>query len=241
MESCDIMTKEGIKKGDIPIIIHNTITNEFKSVGEIAEENDLHKSSVDKAIKKLDKEKKVEVKEEKGLGTTLDVILYDGKLKTGDTIIIGGIDQPIITKVKVLLEPQPLAEISDKKTKFKAVKEVVGAAGIKISAQGIREVRTIEIFFSRSVSIILQPEHAQALQPNPKIIGMIVFPWTPIECINLSKRNAARGKYPESCKISIIKKKGITYTITPPTAPKKPPTPPSHKILTPIEFSPSSW
>lgn len=82
----------------------------------------------------------LEVKEEKGLGTTIDVILYDGELKLGDTIVIGGTSQAIITKVKALLEPEPLAEISDKKTKFKPVKKISAAAGIKISALGIKEV-----------------------------------------------------------------------------------------------------
>ena len=47
----------------------------------------------------------LEVKEEKGLGTTLDTILYNGSLSVNDTIIIGGIDGAIITKVRALLEP----------------------------------------------------------------------------------------------------------------------------------------
>jgi len=79
----------------------------------------------------------LEVKEEKGLGTTIDVILYNGKLKINDTIIIGGINGPIVTKVKALLEPMPLAEMRDKKSKFKPVKQVVAATGVKISAPGL--------------------------------------------------------------------------------------------------------
>jgi len=79
-----------------------------------------------------------------------------------------------------------------------------------VAAQGMREVKTIDIFFSLSVSIILQPAQAGTLQPKPKIIGIIVFPWTPIKCIILSIKNAALGKYPESCNISMIKKNGMT-------------------------------
>lgn len=76
----------------------------------------------------------LEVKREKGLGTTLDVIIYDGILKKNDTIAIGGIDAPILTKVKALLEPKPLSEMRDTKTKFRQVEQVVAATGVKISA-----------------------------------------------------------------------------------------------------------
>ncbi len=76
----------------------------------------------------------LEIKEEKGLGVTADVILYDGTLKINDTIVIGGLDKAIITKVRTLLEPAPLAEMRVKKTKFKRVKEVFAATGVKIAA-----------------------------------------------------------------------------------------------------------
>ena len=82
----------------------------------------------------------LEVKEEKGLGKTIDVIIYDGKLKTNDTIVIAGLDKPITTKVKALFEPVPLAEMRDKKSNFKAVKEVSAATGVKISALDIDKV-----------------------------------------------------------------------------------------------------
>ncbi|TKJ17069.1 translation initiation factor IF-2 [Candidatus Woesearchaeota archaeon B3_Woes] len=82
----------------------------------------------------------LEVKEEKGLGKTIDVIIYDGTLKTGDTIVIAGLEKSITTKVKALFEPVPLAEIRDKKSNFKSVKKVSAATGVKISALDIDEV-----------------------------------------------------------------------------------------------------
>lgn len=82
----------------------------------------------------------LEVKEDKGLGITLDVIIYDGSLKVGDTIVIGGIDKPLVTKVKALFEPDPLSEMRDKKSKFKSVKFVNAATGVKISARDIDDV-----------------------------------------------------------------------------------------------------
>ena len=82
----------------------------------------------------------LEVKEEKGLGITVDVIIYDGKLKVNDILVIGGVNEPVVTKVKALLEPIPLAEMMDKKSKYKHVTEVSAATGVKIAAQGIKEV-----------------------------------------------------------------------------------------------------
>ncbi len=82
----------------------------------------------------------LEVKEEKGLGKTIDVIIYDGTLKKGDTIVIAGLEKSITTKVKALFEPAPLAEIRDKKSNFKSVKEVRAATGVKISALDIDDV-----------------------------------------------------------------------------------------------------
>ncbi|MEM2268869.1 MAG: translation initiation factor IF-2 [Thermoplasmata archaeon] len=82
----------------------------------------------------------LEIKEEKGLGKTLDVILYQCTIKKGDTIVISGKDRPIVTKVKILLKPKPLDEIMDPKDPFMQVKEVSAAAGIKISAPDIDDV-----------------------------------------------------------------------------------------------------
>ncbi|NYT00957.1 MAG: translation initiation factor IF-2 [Methanocellales archaeon] len=78
----------------------------------------------------------LEVKEEKGLGTTLDVILYDGEIKTGDKIIVGSYDEPIVTRVRALLKPRPMAEIRIEE-KFQRVDKVIAAAGIKVVANSL--------------------------------------------------------------------------------------------------------
>ncbi|MEF8877120.1 MAG: translation initiation factor IF-2 [Haloarculaceae archaeon] len=75
----------------------------------------------------------LEVKDERGFGTTLDVVLYDGTVRKGDTIVVGGIEEPIITEIRALLRPRPLAEIRTEK-RFDQVDAVVAAAGVKIAA-----------------------------------------------------------------------------------------------------------
>lgn len=80
----------------------------------------------------------LEVKEELGLGVTLDVILYDGEIKVGDTIALLGMKEPIITKVRALLKPRPLSEIRAEE-KFLRVQRVAAAAGIKIAAPNLEK------------------------------------------------------------------------------------------------------
>lgn len=53
----------------------------------------------------------MEVKALPGLGTTIDVILVNGKLKEGDTIVTGGIDGAIVTQIRSVLTPQPMREL----------------------------------------------------------------------------------------------------------------------------------
>jgi translation initiation factor 5B len=75
----------------------------------------------------------LEVKEERGLGTTLDVILYNGEIRSGDSVIVGTAREPVVTKIRALLKPKPLAEIRSEE-RFLPVKHVVAASGIKVAA-----------------------------------------------------------------------------------------------------------
>jgi len=79
----------------------------------------------------------LEIKEEKGLGPTMDVILYKGRIQRGDTVVLGTTDKPKVTKVKAILKPKPLDEIRDPRERFDSVDEVTAAAGIKIVGQDI--------------------------------------------------------------------------------------------------------
>lgn len=82
----------------------------------------------------------LEVKEEIGIGTTIDAIIYDGIVKSTDNIVVGTSDEPILTKIKALLRPKPLDEIRDPREKFDRVEEVHAACGVKISATNLEKV-----------------------------------------------------------------------------------------------------
>ncbi|MDG5817712.1 translation initiation factor IF-2 [Natronococcus sp. A-GB7] len=75
----------------------------------------------------------LEVKEEKGFGKTIDLVLYDGTLRASDTIVVGGTNEPIVTDVRALLQPRPLEEIRTE-SRFEKVDEVSAATGIKVAA-----------------------------------------------------------------------------------------------------------
>jgi translation initiation factor 5B len=47
----------------------------------------------------------LEVKVIEGHGTTVDVVLVNGLLKVGDTIVISGLNGPIVTNIRALLTP----------------------------------------------------------------------------------------------------------------------------------------
>ncbi|MBI2673027.1 translation initiation factor IF-2 [Candidatus Woesearchaeota archaeon] len=73
----------------------------------------------------------LEVKEEKGLGTTVDVIIYNGTIHVNDNIVIGTLGNPIVTKIRSIFIPE--------KGSLKALKEISAAAGVKVTAQDIKD------------------------------------------------------------------------------------------------------
>ena len=75
----------------------------------------------------------IEIKDEKGLGTTVDVILYDGVLRKGDEILFLSEEGPKKTKIRGLFEPN----ISGGKEKYSQVDFIPAAAGVKVLAPGL--------------------------------------------------------------------------------------------------------
>ncbi len=82
----------------------------------------------------------LEVKEETGLGTTIDVIVYEGRFRRGDTIVVAGRQGVVTTRVRSLLKPKPLDEIRDPRHRFEQVQEVHASAGVKITAPKLESV-----------------------------------------------------------------------------------------------------
>jgi translation initiation factor 5B len=120
----------------------------------------------------------LEVKEEQGLGTTLNAIIYQGTLKVGDSLVIGDINQPKVVKIRALLEPDELAEMREKKSRFKNVKQVVAATGVKIAAPGLDGVISgMPIRTGKNIEELkqeVQAEVGDALQEESGEEGVII-------------------------------------------------------------------
>jgi translation initiation factor 5B len=99
----------------------------------------------------------LEVKEEKGLGTTLDVILYNGEFFAGDTGIVGTSREPLVTKIRALLKPKPLAEIRSEE-RFLPVKHVSAASGVKVSAPKLDNALA-----GSTIRVVSNPDEVEAL------------------------------------------------------------------------------
>ncbi len=80
----------------------------------------------------------LEVKEVKGLGVTIDAIIYDGTISKNDFLVVGG-KNPLIAKVRALMMPEPLRDMRAEK-KFKNVETVSAAVGVKVVAPGMDDV-----------------------------------------------------------------------------------------------------
>lgn len=92
----------------------------------------------------------LEVKVIEGHGTTIDVVLVNGTLSVGDTIVLSGFNGPIVTSVRALLTPQPLKELRVK-GEYQHHEKIKGAMGIKISAPNLEHALAgSELFLARN-------------------------------------------------------------------------------------------
>ncbi|MHA2053297.1 MAG: translation initiation factor IF-2, partial [Candidatus Hodarchaeales archaeon] len=111
----------------------------------------------------------LEVKKEVGLGTTLDVILFDGVIRQDSKIVIAGKNGVISTKIRALLLPKDLDEIRDPRNKFESVEEAVAAIGIKIVAPDLEYA-----IAGSSLYVVTSNDEAEAVQKIEEELASIL-------------------------------------------------------------------
>ena len=82
----------------------------------------------------------LEMKEERGLGKTLDVILYRGSVKKGDEIVLVTDEGGKATRVRGMFAPRGMSEMRDAGNRWDDTEIAHAASGLKISAPEIENV-----------------------------------------------------------------------------------------------------
>ena len=82
----------------------------------------------------------LEMKDERGLGKTIDVILNRGELNVGDTITLTSADGPFTTHIKGMFRPKGMSEMRDAGDRWEACQNAVAACGLKIVAPDLEKV-----------------------------------------------------------------------------------------------------
>ncbi|MEM4331280.1 MAG: translation initiation factor IF-2, partial [Candidatus Anstonellales archaeon] len=98
----------------------------------------------------------MEIKEEKGIGTTLDCIIHDGIVEEGQELYFLTKNGVIKRKIKAILMPNVSSNYA--KEKYRRVERVVAAAGIKILASDIEDVLPGSPVFSNYSEEIVEIE-----------------------------------------------------------------------------------
>ena len=82
----------------------------------------------------------LEMKEERGLGKTLDVILHRGSIKKGDEIVLVTTEGGLSTRVKGLFSPRGMSEMRDAGDRWDDTEVAHAASGLKVSAPDLENV-----------------------------------------------------------------------------------------------------
>merc|ERR1711962_220808 len=100
----------------------------------------------------------LEVKAIGGFGTTIDVVLVNGHLKFGQTLVLTGTEGPIVTTVKALLTPSKMQDLRVK-CGYTEHKELKAAQGVKIAAKELEKV-----IAGLSVRVAYHPDEVEILK-----------------------------------------------------------------------------
>ena len=100
----------------------------------------------------------MEIKTIVGLGTTADVILANGTLTEGDTIVVCGSEGAIVSQVRSLLTPHPMKEIRVK-TEYLSHKSIMASIGVKVCAPGLENALA-----GSQLHVAYDPEEVEVLK-----------------------------------------------------------------------------
>jgi len=150
----------------------------------------------------------LEMKEERGLGKTLDVILYRGSIKKGDEIVLVTEEGGFTTKVRGMFAPRGMSEMRDAGDRWDNTDIAYAASGLKISAPDIDGVlagttmRVVSNESERDAAIIQASEEAnlsieldeEGVTIKADTVGGLEALAKELKAIEVPIRNASIGK-----------------------------------------------
>lgn len=168
----------------------------------------------------------LEKNEIKGLGITIDVILYDGTLRVNDTIGFATPNGVATAKIKALLKPKYFNKAADSASMYSYVDSVGAASGVKISGNGLDDampgspiVQVIDkeyanaikaemgdVFKTDRIGVILKADTIGSMDAISKLLKSENFSISKKEIGKVTKRDivdafAMLGKDPKSAVI----------------------------------------
>lgn len=81
----------------------------------------------------------LEVSELEGMGTTIDVIHFDGTINASEKLVYGTSEAAKVTEIRTILRPRPLEEIRNEK-EYERVEQAEPASGLKIVGKDLESV-----------------------------------------------------------------------------------------------------
>ncbi len=82
----------------------------------------------------------LERSDQKGVGPVGNVIVYNGRLRVGDEIVVTGRSEPFTTRVRGIYRPIPLKPgTASKQVKLRSLDQVAAAAGVYLAAPGVED------------------------------------------------------------------------------------------------------
>ena len=135
----------------------------------------------------------LEMRDETGMGKTIDVILYRGSVKIGDNIMLASNDGPFSTHIKGLKRPKGMSEMRDAGKRWVNFPDVQAACGVKIVAPKLEQAIAGTTLYLANTDE--QIENAkQAIQEEWRTI----YDKMPIMC-SVCEKISPRVEFVENC------------------------------------------
>jgi translation initiation factor 5B len=113
----------------------------------------------------------LERSDQKGVGPVGNVILYAGRLKVGDEIVVNGRNEPFSARVRGIYRPMPAkGGKSSRAARLESLSEVKAAAGVYLSATGIEDAMPgglLRVVHSDEERVRVHAELQRESQPVP--------------------------------------------------------------------------